>query len=78
MNTMKIRKIVLAAIKGNTGLRRKIKEVLNISEPTLYRIIHENDDDLTKAAVMNLIKAEFELTEEEILEPEVQDMNGNR
>lgn len=65
---MKIKKIVLMAIKGNTDLRRRIKEVLDISEPTLYRLLNENNDDLTKAAALKVIREETGLTDEEILE----------
>lgn len=65
---MKIRKIVLMAIKGNTDTRKRIKEVLGISEPTLYRLITENDDDLTKAAVLKVIREDLNLTDAEILE----------
>lgn len=61
------------AIKGNTDLRRKIKETLDISEPTLYRLLTENDDDLTKAAVLKVIREDLELTDDEILESEVKD-----
>lgn len=67
---MRIKKMVLAAIRGNTDLRKKIKDALDISEPTLYRIITENSDDLTKAAVLKLIRDEFQISDEEILEEE--------
>lgn len=67
---MKIRKLVLMAIKGNTELRRKLKETLDISEPTLYRLINENDDDLTKAAALKVIREVLELNDSEILEEE--------
>lgn len=56
------------AIKGNTDIRRRIKEALDISEPTLYRLLTENDDDLTKAAVLKIIREDLNLTDGEILE----------
>lgn len=65
---MKIKKIVLMAIKGNSSTRKRIKEVLGVSEPTLYRILTENDDDLTKAAVLKVIREDLNLTDAEILE----------
>lgn len=65
---MKLKKLVLMAIKGNTDIRRKIKETLDISEPTLYRLLTENDDDLTKAAVLKILREDLELTDIEILE----------
>jgi hypothetical protein len=67
---MKIRKIVLMAIKGDKNTRRRLKETLNISEPTLYRLLNENDDDLTKAAALKVIREDLNLTDEEILEEE--------
>lgn len=65
---MKIRKIVLMAIRGNKDLRRRIKQALDISEPTLYRLMTENDDDLTKAAALKVIREDLNLTDAEILE----------
>ena len=58
------------AIKGNTELRRRIKEALDISEPTFYRLITENDDDLTKAAALKVIREELGIGDSEILEEE--------
>lgn len=65
---MRIKKIVLMAIKGNKNIRRRLKEVLDISEPTLYKKLTENSDDLTKAAAMQVYREELELTDSEILE----------
>lgn len=58
------------AIRGNTELRRKIKEVLFVSEPTFQRYISDNSDQLTKAASMKVIRQELGLTDSEILEDE--------
>lgn len=65
---MKLKKIVLMAIKGDKNIRRRLKEVLEISEPTLYRLLNENDDDLTKAAALKVIREDLNLTDAEILE----------
>jgi hypothetical protein len=56
------------AIRGNTELRRRLKEVLDISEPTLSRLLRENNDDLTKAAALQVIREETGLVDTEILE----------
>lgn len=56
------------AIRGNTDLRRKIKEALDISEPTFQRYITDNSDDLTKASCMKVIRDELGLTDAELLE----------
>lgn len=65
---MKIRNLVLMAIRGNTDLRKKIKEALDISEPTLHRLLTSNSDDLTKAAALKVIREDLNLTDSEILE----------
>jgi hypothetical protein len=67
---MKIRKLVIMAIRGNTECRRRIKEVLDISEPTLARLLRENDEDLTKAAALKVIREELGISDSEILEEE--------
>lgn len=64
------------AIRGNTGLRRRIKEILDISQPTFYRLLRDNDDDLTKAEVLKAIREETGLEDSEILETEMQDTAG--
>lgn len=70
---MKIKKLVLMAIRGNPSLRSRIKDALDVSEPTLRRLLAENNDDLTKAAVLKLIREDLEIKDEEILELEVED-----
>lgn len=65
---MKIRQIVIMAIRGNTELRRRLKDVLDISEPTLLRMLNDNRDDLTKAAALKVIREETGLSDQEILE----------
>lgn len=72
---MKIRKLVLMAIRGNTELRRKLKDVLLISEPTFNRYISDNSDQLTKAAAMKVIRQELGLTDDQILEEEFDTVN---
>lgn len=58
------------AIRGNTPLRNKLKEVLDISDPTFYRLITDNaiNNDLTKASALKVIREELNLTDADILE----------
>lgn len=56
------------AIQGNTECRRRLKDVLQITEPTLYRYLTKNDDNLTKAAALQVIREELNLSDTEILE----------
>lgn len=51
-------------------IRMKIGLALGKSESAVRRYIINNDDDLTKAAALEVIKAETGLTESEILEPQ--------
>jgi hypothetical protein len=65
---MKIRKIVIMAIRGNTELRRRLKEILDITEPTFIKYLNENNDALTKASALQAIREETGLSDQEILE----------
>lgn len=67
---MKIRKIVIMAIRGNTELRRRLKEILDITEPTFIKYLNENNDALTKASALQAIREETGLSDSEILEGE--------
>lgn len=66
------------AIRGNTELRRKLKEVLFVSEPTFQRYISDNSDQLTKASPMKVIRQELGLTDSEILEEETEPETVNK
>lgn len=68
---MKIRKLVLMAIRGNTNLRRKLKKALDVSEPTFQRYITDNSRELTLAASLKVIREDLGLLDSEILEEEI-------
>jgi|GEM_PF-1388124 len=65
---MKLKAIVIMAIKGNSELRKRLRETLGISNPTMTRLLQDNDDDLTKAAALKVIREELGITDSEILE----------
>lgn len=65
---MKVRKLVLIAIRANMDIRKKIREVLNISEPTMLRYINNNSPELTQVPVVKVIARELEIAETEVLE----------
>jgi DNA-binding Xre family transcriptional regulator len=65
---MKLKAIVIMAIKGNSDLRKNIREALGVSNSTMTRLLQENDDDLTKAAALEIIREELKLEDSEILE----------
>lgn len=67
---MKLKPIVIMAIKGNPALRLKLREVLKVSNPTMTRLLQDNDDDLTKAASLEVLRKELNYTDEQILDRE--------
>lgn len=69
---MRLTKTALQLI-NTPAIRRRLMEVLgNKSESTIYRYIANNDDILTKAASLKVIREETGLTDEKILEEEVE------
>lgn len=67
---MKIRKSVLSKIAENKGLRARLCAEMDKSYFTINKWINENDDNLTKAAALRIIREELELTDDQILEQE--------
>lgn len=69
---MRLTKTALDAI-NTPAIRRKLMEALgDVAESTIYRYIARNDDTLTKAAALKVIREETGLTDREILEEEVE------
>ena len=68
---MRLSKIAILAVKGaSPGIVKKLAEAIEVSEPSVYRFINDNDDNLTKAAAIKVIELETGLTREQILEEE--------
>lgn len=69
---MRLSRIATLAIKGaSPDIVKKLAEALNVSEPSIYKYIRDKDDDnLTKAAALKVIREETGLTDEQILETE--------
>ena len=66
---MQLTKIALTAIEQHSpGIRLMLALALNCSEATIYRYIRENDDNLTKAAALEVISRITGLKMEDILE----------
>ncbi|HEY4062253.1 MAG TPA: hypothetical protein VGM30_10150 [Puia sp.] len=65
---MKLTNIAIQAIARSSGIKLKLALALNCSEGSINRYIRENDDNLTKAAALEVIRKETGLTDEEILE----------
>ena len=68
---MRLTKIALEAIRQHSpGIKSKLALALNCSEASINRYIRDNDDNLTKAAALEVIRKESGLSREEILENE--------
>jgi hypothetical protein len=69
--TMQLTKAALKAILDHSpGIKLKLALALNCSEGSINRYIRENDDNLTKAAALEVIRKETGLSDTEILERE--------
>lgn len=65
---MKLTKITLLALRGSRKAREAIKAATGVNKATVWRWINDNDDTLTKAAVLKVIREELGLSDEEILD----------
>lgn len=67
---MRITKLGISAIKGADGMVQKLARALCVSDATIYRYIANNDENLTKAAALKVIREETGLDDSQILEEE--------
>lgn len=67
---MKLSKIAILAVRGVRGSGKKLAEAIGVSENTVVKYLRENDDNLTKAAALAVIRELTGLTDDQILEPE--------
>ncbi len=67
---MKLTNIAILAAKGSRGFVQKVMEDQGVTNTTVYRWLRDNDDMLTKASVLAIIRAETGLTDDQILERE--------
>jgi predicted DNA-binding transcriptional regulator AlpA len=67
---MKLSQLAIQKILDSKSLPKKIQEALGVSRVTIWRYIKDNDDELTKAAALKVIREETGLTDDEILEVE--------
>lgn len=65
---MKLAKIGILALKGSPDMRDRIREMENVTPQAVNRWIKNNDDILTKAAILRLIKDETGLSDDQLLE----------
>ena len=66
---MKLTKLAIQSISQHSpGIKLKLALALGCSEGSINRYLRENDDNLTKAAALDVIRKETGLTDDEILE----------
>lgn len=65
---MKLSVLALQRIMDSKSLPKKLQEVLNVSRTTMWKYLKDNDDELTKAAALKVIREETGLSDDQILE----------
>lgn len=66
---MRLSHIAILAVKGaSPGIVKKLAGAIGASESSIYRFINDNDDNLTKAAALKVIREETGLSDHDILE----------
>ena len=65
---MRLTKRALEKVNTPAGRRKLMAALGDVAESTIYRYIATNDDNLTKAAALKVIREETGLTDDEILE----------
>lgn len=68
---MRIKEEMIEKIKGNFGLRKELIAVLGVTRTTLWNYLQDNDENLTKAAVLQKIAEHYNTTTEELLDTEI-------
>lgn len=67
---MKLNTVGISMLRGNKPLWELVRNALDVSKNTMYRYVADNDEVLTQASVLKVIREETGLTDSEILEEE--------
>lgn len=65
---MKLTHLAILAVRGSKDIVPKLAAALKVSRPTVYRLIKENHENLTKAAALRVIREETGMEDSQILE----------
>lgn len=65
---MKLSQIALQRIQDSRSLPKKLQDALGVSRVTMWKYLKDNDDELTKASVLKIIREETGLDDSQILE----------
>lgn len=63
---------VIDAIKANATLYGKVAESLRIAPASLPRLLYRNDERLTQATVLAILRSELDCKDNELLENKMQ------
>lgn len=75
---MRLTNITILALKGSgQSIKEKIAEATKVTPSTVYRWILSNDENLTKASALKVIREELNLTDAQILEDDSKDRTAN-
>lgn len=70
---MKLSKLALLAIKGCDGeSKKRMMAVLGVAYTTFLKYLSENDDNLTKAAALKVIREETGLRDDQLMDVEAE------
>ena len=67
---MKLNTAGISILRGNKPLWEEARKALRVSIASMYRYVADNDEVLTQASVLKVIREETGLTDSEILEEE--------
>jgi hypothetical protein len=67
---MKLNTAGISILRGNKVLWEAARKALGVSIASMYRYVSTNDEVLTQASVLKVIREETGLTDQEILEEE--------
>jgi len=67
---MKLSTAGISILRGNKAIWEAAREALGVGAAAMYKYVQRNDVELTKAAVLKVIREETGLTDSELLEEE--------
>lgn len=67
---MKLSELGIVVLRGSDKIKERLMETFGITINTVNRWIRENNDNLTKASALFIIREETGLSDSEILETE--------
>lgn len=66
---MPLTKQFIAKLRKNNGLQKDVKDLLQISEPTMREYLRTNHENFTRYTVLTAIASEYNVEVNKIIEP---------